>query len=579
MLLIESGIMLLTLLLAFVSRHSGSFFFAPIERKLASIARRRTLAVIMVGGTALALRSAMLPILPIPYPLFQDEFSYLLMADTFAHARLTNHAHPLWKHFESFTVIQKPTYCSVFYPAQGLFMALGQILAKHPFWGVWLSVGLMCAATCWMLQAWVAPMWALLGGLLIAIRIGACSYWADSYWGGAVAALGGALVLGALPRIKRHQRIRDALIFGTGLAILANSRPYETVFFSIPILLALIIWSYKRRSGGIRSVLTRLILPLTLVLAATAVFILYYFWKTTGNPLLSPYVINIRTYFVDPGFPWMPLRPVPNYNHPILRNYYEGWLFAQFQYARAHPILAGLIKLIMLWFFFLGPLLSTPFLVLAGTAPTGIGLKDLTPKTRLFLFVCGTTLLGSLLFAGANPHYAAPLTAALYALIIITLGKLRRWRPKNKPAGLIVIRSVFTGAVLLLLIRIAIPVFHLPIGNPGAPLTWCSPWSPFSKLYPRAQIEMRLRSMPGRHVVIVHYNPKSKEVPSWVYNSADIDNSKIVWAHDMGAQNDELTHYFAGRNIWFLDPEKDEIRLVPDTTSSLPNLSAKERVR
>src|SRR5215469_18292556 len=192
MLLIESFLVIVALLIAFILPDAASTQFARLEAALAKLAKRRVLAVLVVGICALVLRAAVLPVLPVPYPALQDEFSYQLMADTFAHGRLTNPTHPLWIHFESATVIHRPTYCSAFYPAQGLFMAAGELIAGHPFWGVWLSVGLMCAASCWMLQAWVAPFWALIGGLLIAIRIGTFSYWANSYWGGAVAAIGGA---------------------------------------------------------------------------------------------------------------------------------------------------------------------------------------------------------------------------------------------------------------------------------------------------------------------------------------------------------------------------------------------------
>jgi len=560
MLLIESALLLAALLLAFVAPRTGSSLFAPVERGLARLARRRGLTVLVVGATALVLRAAVLPILPIPYPVFQDEFSYLLMGDTFAHGRLTNPTHPLWIHFESITVIHRPTYCSVFYPAQGLFLALGQVIFTHPFWGVWLSVGLMCAAICWMLQAWVPPLWALLGGLLAAVRLGAFSYWANSYWGGAVAALGGALVLGVLPRIKQHPRIVDALLMGLGFGLIANSRPYEGLFFSIPILIVLAVWFVRSRAQSFGLKLSRVIAPLAAILVLTLTFLLYYFWRTTGHPLLPPYVVNLRTYFVDPGFPWLSLRPTPQYHHELLRNYYLGWNLGQFEFARAHPFFAAMIKIVMLWFFYLGPLLTLPFLALAFALPYGTSFKDIPQKTRLLLLVGGVTLIGLLLPAYANPHYAAPLTCVIYALIVLAMQRLRRWRVGDKPSGIFVVRAVFAGALALLLLRIAIPVFHLHITNSDAPMTWCSPWT---QLYPRAQIESRLNALPGRHLVIVHYGPQHDASASWVNNAADIDGSKIVWAHDMGPEkNEDLIRYFADRHVWWLDPKQNEVQFT-----------------
>jgi len=212
MLKIETGLLALALLIAWVYASLGAGWLEKVEVRFSALARRRRLSVLLVGVTALALRAAVLLVEPIPEPIVHDEFGYLLAADTFAHGRLTNPTPPMWQHFETFSILMKPTYQCFAQPAQGMMLAVGKVLFGHPFWGVWLSCGLMCAAITWMLQGWLPPEWALLGGLITMMRYGVFGYWADSYWGGAVGAIGGALVLGALPRIRQSQRVREALM-------------------------------------------------------------------------------------------------------------------------------------------------------------------------------------------------------------------------------------------------------------------------------------------------------------------------------------------------------------------------------
>ena len=152
--------------------HRRRTYLGRLSRAWDALARKRRFCILLAAAIPLLGRLILLTIQPIPVPATGDEFSYLLAADTFASGRLTNPTPPMWEHFETFHELMRPTYMSVYPPAQGALLAVGKILFGHPWWAVWASIGVMCAALTWMLQAWLPLRWALLGGVLAGLQFG-----------------------------------------------------------------------------------------------------------------------------------------------------------------------------------------------------------------------------------------------------------------------------------------------------------------------------------------------------------------------------------------------------------------------
>ena len=559
LLLIEGCLTAIAFAVAFCWPRIGSALFSPVERSFGRLARRRSLSVTVVGLTALLLRLAILPVCPIPQPFIHDDFSFLLAADTFASGRLTNPTPAMWEHFETFHVTMKPTYMSMYFPAQGLVLAAGKVFAGRAWVGLLIVTALMCSAICWMLQAWLPPSWALLGGILAILRLGLFSYWINTYAGaGSIAALGGALVLGALPRFMKGVRLRDGLLLAAGVILLGTCRLYEGMLLCLPVAFVLVRWIFLGKNRPAPAVLLRrTAVPLMLIVAAGA-WMGYYNYRLFGSPATLPYTVDRAQYGMAPYFVWQSQRPEPIYRHEVMRKFYEQQELDGFQ--KVHTI-AGFVPQTFLKaaegiLFYAGILLLVPLIMLR---------RVFLDRRIRFLVLCLLVLMaGQLVEIFLFPHYLAPLTAAFYAIGLQAMRHLRLWTPEKQPVGTALTRLIVALCFVLAGVRLGAEPLH--IGLPGWPGPWASHWygSDRRSGTARAQIEFGLEQTLGRQLAIVRYSPEHNSLDEWVYNAADIDNSKVVWAREMDEANDlELIHYYKDRTVWLVEPDTKPAKVSP----------------
>jgi len=510
---------------------------ARIERFGKKIADKKGLCVFLVGFSLFVIRGAGALLLGVPLPRYHDEFSYLLAGDTFAHGRLTNPPHPMWVHFETFHVIWQPTYMSMYPPGQGLILALGEVLG-NPWIGQLLASALMCAAICWMLQGWIPPRWALLGGVLVVARLGLLSYFTNGYWSACLPAVGGALILGSLPRIQHGAKKLHAVVMAIGLFILANTRPYEGFLLALGVAIALFAWMFGRHRPPVRIFLTRIMLPLLLTLVPLAAWTGYYYYRVTGSPFRMTYDVNRATYAMGRYFIWQKPWPQKTYHHAKMQAQYERELREATEYQTLSGFLRrGRGKLYYFWQVYLVPPL--PFVLIA--LPCAARDRRLRVPWMIFaIFVLGLAVEVWFL-----PHYFAPAAALLYLFLMQCMRHLRWFEWKERPVGLAFVRAVSVVYVGTALLRIGLAVAHV---HPE------KEWQHGDM--ERAAIVRELDALPGENVVLVKYAPDFDLDRDWVFDGADIDGSKIVWARDMGAEkNQELLDYYRGRKFWIIQAD------------------------
>jgi hypothetical protein len=559
LLILECGLTGIALASAFAWPRLGAGIFARIEQRFARLARRQGRAVAIVGLSVILLRLAILPLFPIPIPFVPDDFSFLLSGDTFVHGRLANPTPAMWTHFESIHITMQPTYQSMYFPGQGLVLAAGKVLLGDPWIGLLIVSALMCAALCWMLQAWLPANWALLGGLIAVLRVGVFSYWTNTYHAaGSLGALGGALILGSLPRLMKTARIRYAALMGIGIAILAITRPYEGVLLCLPVGFVVGRWMWEGKNRPSPARLARLAaVPLVFGLAAVA-WMGYYDYRAFGNPLTPPYTVNRNTYAIAPYYVWQPPRPEPNYRYREMRSFYH---VGEFDYYKGiHSVLGfvphSLGKVGFMFLFYAGFALAIPLLMVHHVF--------LDRRIRFLVVIVLILAAGMAIEIYLLPHYVAAFAGAFYVIGLQAMRHLRQWRPEKKPVGLALARFTVTICVVMACVRVvAEPLGLAPPEWPAS--NWNFTWyGPQQFGVERASMESWLARKLEKQLVIVRYDGTHNPFDEWVYNGADIDGSKVVWAREMdAADNLELIHYYGDRQVWLIEPDAVPARIRP----------------
>jgi hypothetical protein len=494
------------------------------------VGRRSWLAALLCALVSLAGTIAWATLVKWPEPHIHDEQSYLLAADTFRQGRLANPTHPMWRFFETFHVIHQPTYASKYQPAQGLVLAAGWAVAGFPLAGVWAAGALMAAAIWWMLRGFLPPRWALAGGLLAAAHFGTTGYWTQSYWGGCVPAAAGALLAGALPRMFRLGRARDAAAFGAGIALLANSRPYEGALLAIPGTIAYLAAVARRARIGGPAAAGRLVAPCAAIVAAAMVWMGIYNHAVTGDALRFPYAEHERQYAVAPPMLWLPLKPVPVYLHETLREFWAGINVADHARQQSFGAFAAAawFKTKTLFWFYCGQFLAVGLLGLPCALRRRWIPFALLNAGLMLLVVVGQS-------HGQQPHYSSPATAWVLLLVTAGLREISHCRIRAFPAG---------SALVLV-------VLGLVLARPAAKIAVTEK---FVYDWKRAQVAADLVADGSKNLVVVRYGPSHSVFAELVWNEADLEGAGVVWARDLGAEkNRELLAWFENRKAWLLE--------------------------
>jgi hypothetical protein len=337
--------------------------------------------------------------------------------------------------------------------------------------------------------------------------------------------MGGALVLGGWVRLMSRSAIAPVplVMLGIGLIILANSRPYEGLVLVIP-LMSILLW---RR--------WRILLALLVILLPAAIVMGWYNFRITGHVLRMPFQEYSNQYDVYPKFWFLPKHAQPAYSSEALAGIHTIYERGDYDALRT---IRGLMMISLMRLRTLIAIHARPWILLFPLS-IGILLPRITDEKIRWIWITVVIFLFGLWAENFFlPHYAAPLSAGM--LVLLILGWRRLWQWSKVTAW-----AVCVGFTI------------------GATLSAAAPVDPGSERTGQIELVENDGSLQtGKHLLFVRYTRDHLLHDEWVYNRADIEGSRIIWARSLGKASDALVaKHYSGRSVWILTVGKDELRL------------------
>ena len=201
-------------------------------------------------------------------------------------------------------------------------------------------------------------------------------------------------------------------------------------------------------------------------------------------------------------------------------------------------------------------------------APLYLAVVAFLPALRQYRFVVVFAALALFWLADTfypyfYPHYIAAATCLFVLVSVKGLEQLSRARIRGFSVG-----EEAAGLILILCLGHFVFWYGSYLtGNASLPMAMNGneSWDSLNSGSPdaRSDINDRLASAPGKQLVFVRYS-QAHGANEWIRNAANIDGSRVVWAIDLGTEDDAvLRRYYPDRQVWLLEPDARPPRLVP----------------
>lgn len=489
------------------------------------------------------------------FPKTHDEYSYALGMQMLARGRLWMPPHPLGDFFESFYILSRPVYASIYFP----------------------GTALMFAPTVWLnLPTWLGP--AMVGGAAVALLFGIISELIDpaaawlsvllvlsSTWfrtitmmlmSQAPMLLLGLAIIWAWLRWRNNRRWYWLLATGIFAGWAAITRPIDAIAFALPVGIGFILDLQGKPLPAWLKPAAMIVVGAAPFLTLQAIFDI----GVTGHLWQTPYTLYLQREQPGATFGFHTFDPIAKGQStlPQMRkdlefsktyfavhepgNFWKPWLATQ------HP--PGFAERPAYFAMIADTTLPARFLLLL----LPVGLLGLHDRRRFILWL---TFPLFVLFYVLNPffleHYAILLMPAAVLSLLLSVEILARTFPRYRGQ----IRAVLTGLIVAAAVTGLWEINHFLVADPQYRVSDEPLPSPLLR---------KSHDLHGqRAVVLFKWDPMRnwKEEPVCNSDVAWPDDAEVVRAHDRGPRDAEIIDYYAkvqpDRAFFLWDQKADKL--------------------